>query len=52
MRQLCAFLLCLSALNKEVFFINDAICIVNNIDKINKVGSKKDYNNVSVEAKR
>jgi len=35
-----------------MFFIYDTICIVNNIDEINKVTTKNDFDNVFVEDKK
>jgi len=35
-----------------MFFIYDTMCIVNNIDEINKVGTKSDFDNVFVEDKK
>ena len=35
-----------------MFFIYDTMCIVNNIDEINKVATKNDFDNVFVEDKK
>jgi len=37
---------------KGVFFSYDAMCIVKNIDEVNKFVPKNDYDNVSVDAEK